>query len=82
MTDFDTHVADLKKRIDAATRARARAEHELDAAMAAAAAARKQLADEFGVGTAEGAKAKLATLENDLEQALADLNQLLGEIGV
>lgn len=82
MSDIDTTVANLKRRIEAATRARVRAEHELDAANAAAAAARKHLADEFGVTTVEQARTLHTQLTDDLNTAIATLCQQLDQIGV
>lgn len=82
MSDLDQAVAALKERIAAAQRARARAEHERDAAQARADTAREQLQRDFGVSTVDDAKAMLARLETELSNAVTQLRVALTEIGV
>jgi len=80
--DLDMKVSEIKTRLTAAHRARARAEHERDAALAAAQEAQTQLREEFGVATTEQAKALLASLEAKLAEQLATLDAQLRDLGV
>lgn len=82
MSDLDRAVTELKERIAAAQRARARAEHERDAAQARADSAREQLHRDFGVSTVDDARAMLDQLETELSTAVAQLRATLNEIGV
>lgn len=79
--DLDFKVADIKNRLAVAQRARARAEHERDAAQAAASNARAQLSQEFQVDTQEQAAAMLAALEAELATAVAQMSAALDEAG-
>lgn len=72
-TDLAAQVTALQAKVAEARRARARADHEVDAATAAADTARAALQTEFGVTTAEQARELLATLEGDVTAALAAL---------
>jgi uncharacterized protein (DUF3084 family) len=78
--DIETQLAAIRTRLAGAQRARSRAEHERDAAEAWAKTARKQLADEFGVHTAEQARAQLASLEAELHQQVEQLRIALDRI--
>jgi len=81
VSDYDTRIRELRSRIAAAQRARARAEHERDAATAAAHRARTALAEEFGVTTPDEARLALDVLRGDLEDHLNALAADLDEIG-
>lgn len=80
--DVEAQVADIRRRLAEATRARVRAEADRDAAQATAEAARRQLADEFGVSSVTEATAMLSALESDLAVQLDALHAALDEIGM
>lgn len=80
--DVEAQVADIRRRLAEATRARVRAEADRDAAQATAEAARRQLADEFGVSSVAEATAMLSALESDLAVQLDALHAALDEIGM
>jgi len=68
----DEKVRQLKREIGQVCRAAARAELEGDQAKASGLKLREQLKNDFGVSTAEEAKALLVSLESDLASALED----------
>jgi F0F1-type ATP synthase membrane subunit b/b' len=75
--DVEQQVRDIKARIQQAQARRARAEVERDTARAAADKARDMLKTEYGVETPDEARAVLAQLELDLDQAIQDAQQAL-----
>ncbi len=81
MTDLDEQVRLVRERIAAAQRARARAEHDRDAAKARADQAAATLRAEFGVSTVDDAKARLADLTAELTATLDALRADLDAIG-
>lgn len=82
MPDLEADILALRARINAAQRARVRAEHERDAAQAVADKVHAQLAAEYGVSTADTAHSVLRALEHDLHAAIEDLRAHLDDAGV
>lgn len=77
MDDLEAAVAARTAQIEAARRARLRAEGERDAALAAAENARARLAAEFGVRTVEQAAAVREQLQAQLREQIATLDSEL-----
>lgn len=75
--DLETQVAALTKRLGDARRTRARADAEVDAARASHDHALSMLTQEFGVSTAEQARAKLDELQTALAAEIDALTQAL-----
>lgn len=60
---------------------KARAQAELDTAQERLETARKALNDEYGISTTEDAKELQEKLQRELEDAQADIEQVLAEAG-
>lgn len=82
MSDPDIDVLEARRRLDAVTRQRARAEADYDAATRAVDTLRRQLLDEFGVDNETAGAARLGELSQELRTALADLHAVLDLAGV
>ena len=82
MSDNDLDVLDARRRVDALTRTRVRAEHDYDAAKAHVRKLLAELEEEHGVTDAEQARQRLAALEAELSTALDELRQALDQAGV
>lgn len=77
MADVETRVREVRTKLEAAGRDRARSEVALSSAVAARDAARVRLKDEFGVETSEQARAVREDLQRALEAALSEVEGLL-----
>lgn len=77
MADLDEEVRSLKARIDQARSAQARAEHERSVAAAQAETAAAELREEFGVSTADEARALIERLEAELGAEVSRVRELL-----
>lgn len=80
MTDLDKQAQDLKDRIAAAVRNRARAEHEHDAAHAQAEQIRERLQREFAVVTVADAKRLLAEFQTNYADSITRLRAALDQL--
>ncbi len=81
MSDLTDKVRDIQVKIEAAQRARVRAEQDRESAIAVVTKARDALKQEFGVSTVEEAKAALARLEHEVQASIAEIDSKLSEIG-
>lgn len=81
MTDLDETLRALRNRIDAAARARVRAEHERDAATAQARRASTALQEEFGVSTVDQARVMLDELRSRYTAEITTLTEALDKAG-
>lgn len=82
MSSYDAQITELRTRITAAERVRARAEAQHETARALADRARERLREEFDVDTLDAARALLTDLETALEQEITTLRGHLDEMGV
>lgn len=80
MSNIDNEIALIKSKIEAAQRAKIRAEATRETAQASEVAALQRLKDEFDVDNLSEARAKLAELQTDLRNKLDEITAILDEI--
>lgn len=73
----EERVRQVRERIDALQRERARRELELEAARASQERVRERLRTEFGVETPEQAQLRMEELEQELEKLLTEAGEAL-----
>lgn len=82
MASADAEVAELKARIDLATRKKFRAEADRDGAEKARNTALKDLSDRFGVSSVEEAKSLMVAMQAELNDAIAKARQELDSLNL
>ena len=79
--DIEDKIRELRTSISQTQAKKARAAVELENSKERLAEARRILSDEYGVVTTEQAKAKLAELSADLDDAVKSIENALNEAG-
>lgn len=77
---MNPEIVALQQRVDAARLAQARAVASREREEEARATALKALKDEFGIDSAEDARARLEQFKSDVQSELEQVNKLLTEI--
>lgn len=82
MSSVDQEIVNIKARIDAAVRLKARAEADRDAARNSADTAMKELTDKYGVTNVSEAKALVAEMQAELASLVSQARQSLDELNL
>jgi ribosome-binding protein aMBF1 (putative translation factor) len=80
LSDIDSQIAAIKSRINSAQIQKVRAQAANETAQENYNLAMARLRTEFGVDSVEGARAKLAELQTDLQTKMAEVTNILDEI--